>query len=79
MGVGTCRLEAGPGVGDLLRGDEHTFRYNHRSDHVLTRMGEAAKAMQGRRLTWRELVVERATQPVPVGDPFQGLLITKPD
>ena len=35
--------------------DEHSFRYNHRSEHVLVRMGEAATAMDGRSLTYREL------------------------
>ena len=39
--------------------DEHTFRYNRRSDHVLVRMGEAATAMDGRSLTYRELTGSR--------------------
>ena len=36
--------------------DEHRFRYNQRSRHVLNRMADAAAAMNGRRLPWRELV-----------------------
>ena len=36
--------------------DEHSFRYNQRSRHVLNRMADAAAAMNGRRLPWRELV-----------------------
>ena len=39
--------------------DEHSFRYNRRSDHVLRRMGEAATAMDGRSLTYRELTGSR--------------------
>ena len=35
--------------------DEHSFRYNRRKTHVVERMGEAAHAMHGRRLTWRQL------------------------
>ena len=35
--------------------DEHAFRYNQRSRHVTDRMADAAAAMQGRRLPWREL------------------------
>ncbi len=38
---------------------EHSFRYNRRSDHVLARMGEAAAAMEGRSLTYRELTGSR--------------------
>ena len=36
--------------------DEHSFRYNQRSRHVTERMADAAQAMNGRRLPWRELV-----------------------
>ena len=36
--------------------DEHSFRYNQRSRHVTDRMRDAAQAMNGRRLPWRELV-----------------------
>ena len=36
--------------------DEHAFRYNRRSCHVTERMADAAAAMNGRRLPWRELV-----------------------
>ena len=36
--------------------DEHAFRYNQRSRHVTDRMRDAAQAMNGRRLPWRELV-----------------------
>lgn len=39
--------------------DEHSFRYNRRSDHVLVRMGDAAAAMDGRSLTYRELTGSR--------------------
>ena len=38
---------------------EHSFRYNRRSRHVIDRMGEAAAAMDGRRLTYRELTGSR--------------------
>ena len=36
--------------------DEHSFRYNNRSRHITDRMADAAAAMNGRRLPWRELV-----------------------
>ena len=36
--------------------EEHAFRYNNRRRHVARRMAEAAAAMSGRRLPWRELV-----------------------
>ena len=39
--------------------DEHSFRYNRRGVHVLDRMGEAATAMDGRRLTYRDLTGSR--------------------
>ena len=48
--------------------DEHSFRYNHRAEPVLARMSTAAKAMNGRRLTWNDLVGERRR--VPAGEPF---------
>jgi len=35
--------------------EEHSFRYNRRKRHVLTKMGEAAGTMDGRRLTYRQL------------------------
>ena len=38
---------------------EHSFRYNRRSEHVLDRMREAATAMDGRRLTYRDLTGSR--------------------
>ena len=38
---------------------EHSFRYDRRSRHVLERMSEAATAMDGRRLTYRELTGSR--------------------
>ena len=34
---------------------EHSYRYNRRSEHVTTRMAEAAAQMEGRSLTYREL------------------------
>ncbi len=49
--------------------DEHSFRYNHRTEHVLTRMGHAAAAMSGRRLTWANLTATKRLA-VPAGDPF---------
>ena len=36
--------------------EEHNFRYNRRKCHVTERMADAAQAMNGRRLSWRELV-----------------------
>ena len=39
--------------------DEHSFRYNRRSVHVLERMDQAAAAMGGRRLTYRDLTGSR--------------------
>ena len=39
--------------------DEHSYRYNRRGVHVLDRMGEAAGAMDGRRLTYRDLTGSR--------------------
>ena len=36
--------------------DEHSVRYNQRSRHATDRMRDAAVAMNGRRLPWRELV-----------------------
>lgn len=36
--------------------EEHTFRFNRRTCHVTDRMADAAAAMSGRRLPWRELV-----------------------
>lgn len=38
---------------------EHSFRYNRRTRHVTNRMAEAATAMEGRRLTYRELTGSR--------------------
>ena len=38
---------------------EHSFRYHRRDRMVLDRMGEAAQAMDGRSLTWRELTGSR--------------------
>jgi transposase-like protein len=35
---------------------EHSFRYNRRKCHVIDRMADAAAAMSGRRLPWKELV-----------------------
>ena len=35
--------------------DEHTFRYNRRRCHVIDRMADAVEAMEGRRLSWRQL------------------------
>ncbi len=35
--------------------DEHSFRYNRRSRHVLDRVRDAVDSMQGRSLSWREL------------------------
>ena len=37
--------------------EEHAFRYNNRDRHVARRMATATRAMSGRRLPWRELVV----------------------
>lgn len=36
--------------------EEHTFRFNRRGCHVIERMADAARAMSGRRLPWRQLV-----------------------
>ena len=42
--------------------EEHSFRYNRRKVHVIDKMAEAAAAMDGRSLTWRELTTAgRAT------------------
>ena len=49
--------------------DEHSFRYNHRTEHVLARMGHAAGAMSGRRLTWGNLTATKRPI-VHAGDPF---------
>ena len=38
---------------------EHSWRFNRRSSHVTVRMGEAAAAMDGRSLTYRELTGSR--------------------
>ena len=35
--------------------EEQSFRYNRRNRHVIDKMSEAAHAMDGRSLTWREL------------------------
>ena len=39
--------------------DEHSFRYNRRNMHVTDRMADAVSQMNGRRLSWRELVSPR--------------------
>ena len=39
--------------------EEHSFRYNRRKRHVLTKMGDAAGTMNGRRLTYRQLTGSR--------------------
>ena len=39
--------------------DEHSWRFNRRSVHVLHRMNEATAAMDGRSLTYRELTGSR--------------------
>lgn len=37
--------------------EQQTFRFNRRQCHVTDRMADAAAAMSGRRLPWRELVL----------------------
>ena len=39
--------------------EEHSFRYNRRNRHVIDKMSEAAAAMEGRSLTYRELTGSR--------------------
>ena len=39
--------------------EEHSFRYNRRNRHVIDKVSEAAAAMEGRSLTYRELTGSR--------------------
>ena len=38
--------------------DEHAFRYNQRSRHVVNRLAEAVDRMEGRSLSWAELTAD---------------------
>ena len=51
--IGTCHWWSQDHLNRYV--DEHSFRYNRRSWHVIDRMGEAVGLMEGRSLTWREL------------------------
>ena len=52
--VGTWHYLSGAHLHRYIQ--EHTFRYNHRHEHVLTRMSRAATAMHGHRLTYQQLI-----------------------
>lgn len=55
--IGTCHYWSPDHLHRYV--DEHSLRHNRRDRHVINRMGDAAAAMTGRRLTYRQLTGSR--------------------